>query len=145
MDGFKVAAYLRENEPKQFELLSTLPIEFHCVIKGVPYEYEGTVIQLNRLGEVEQIRYSNHTVKPFKFPMDIMEDYYEAYLNFSNLIRSDDFQIHFRFQEGDLNIIDNFRLLHGRTAFSKGHRSLLLFFMGRDTLYGRLKNLSAKK
>jgi len=145
VDGFKVAEVLRNKYPEQFKLLSSLTLTFRNIIDGNPLSHEAPVIQLNLHGEVTQIRYSNHSVLPFQIPANLMEAYYEAYINFTNMLNSDEFQIHFRLAPGDFNMIDNFRLLHGRTAFSKnGNRHLRLCFLGRDVLYGRLEKLTKK-
>lgn len=117
---------------------NTLPVKF----KWQHHEQDIPIIKLNDRNELEQISFSNQSIQPFDFHIDIMEDYYEAYCNFCKMAESDEFQLNFRMVPGDLNMIDNYRLLHGRTAFSgNGTRSLVGYYLGRDGLYSYLEKL----
>ena len=65
VDGFKLAADLRAQAPEKFNLLANVPLYFHFRDASAELENEGPVIELNVLGEVSGIRYSNHAVQPF--------------------------------------------------------------------------------
>jgi gamma-butyrobetaine dioxygenase len=135
VDGFKVVTILREQYPDYFQILATTPVKF----RWKAYERVVPIIQTNEQGELVQICYSNSTLQPLRLPMDKMEAYYEAYCCLSKMLVSPDFQIQFRLQSGDLSMIDNYRLLHGRNAFSTdGVRYLSACYIGRDAIYSHL-------
>ncbi len=55
-----------------------------------------------------------------------MERFYEAYSIFLRYLKNPDYQYCFKLTPGDLIILQNFRILHGRKAFvpNLGHREL---------------------
>lgn len=143
VDGFKLAADLRVQAPEQFQLLSSVPLHFHFRDATAELENEGPVIELNVLGEVSGIRYSNHSVQPFLLAADQMEAYYAAYLAFAAMRESDQYQLRIKMSAGDLYMVDNRRVLHGRTGFSSsGARHLQSCYIERDELISRLMVLS---
>lgn len=142
VDGFKIAADIRSTAPEKFKLLSTIPLHFHFRDKDTEMENEGPVIQLNVLGEVSGIRYSNHSVQPFLLPAEQMEAYYDAYLTFAEMRESDRYQLRIKMQSGEMYMVDNTRVLHGRTGFSSnGARHLQSCYIERDELISRMKVL----
>ena len=143
VDGFKIAADLRATAPEKFNLLASVPLHFHFRDATAELENEGPVIELNVLGEVSGIRYSNHSVQPFLLPVDQMEAYYDAYRTFGALRESDHYQLRIKLESGDLYMVDNRRVLHGRTGFSSnGARHLQSCYIERDELISRLTVLS---
>ncbi len=143
VDGFKIAADLRTHAPEKFALLSRMPLHFHFRDATAELENEGPVIELNALGEVSGIRYSNHSVQPFLLPADQMEAYYDAYLTFAAMRESEQYQLRIKMGSGDLYMVDNRRVLHGRTGFSSsGARHLQSCYIERDELISRLNVLN---
>ena len=51
-------------------------------------------------------------------PADELAIWYDAYLLLARLLAEPRFQIRLRLDPGDLFIVDNRRVLHGRTAFA---------------------------
>jgi gamma-butyrobetaine dioxygenase len=142
VDGFKIAADLRAQAPEKFKLLSSVPLHFHFRDATAELENEGPVIELNTLGEVTTIRYSNHSVQPFLLSADQMEAYYDAYLTFAAMRESDEYQLRIHMKAGELYMVDNRRVLHGRTGFSSsGARHLQSCYIERDELISRLNVL----
>lgn len=143
VDGFKVAEVLRSQQPEMFALLTTMPVKFGKTFATTSkiYEEERTIIGLDTYGEVQNICFSNHSIQPFSFPMDLMEDYYEAYCTFSKMLVSDEFEVNFRFSKGDLHLMDNHRLAHGRKSFLTGVRHIQTCYTGKDGLYAHLRML----
>ena len=139
VDGFKIAADLRAQAPDMFNLLASVPLHFHFRDAHTELENEGPVIELNVQGEVQGIRYSNHSVQPFLLPFDQIEAYYAAYCAFGTLRESDAYQLRIKMGSGDLYMVDNRRVLHGRTGFSSsGARHLQSCYIERDELVSRL-------
>ena len=92
------------------------------------------------------VRLNNPTALPFDFDSDLMEPYYDAYRTFSLMLESSGFQMRFKLDPGDLYIVDNTRVMHGRTEFSgEGNRHLQGCYADRDSLYSRLRVLNRAK
>ncbi len=143
VDGFKIAADLRARASEQFELLASVPLHFHFRDATAELENEGPVIERNVRGEVRGIRYSNHSVQPFLLPFEQMEAYYAAYRAFGAMRESDAYQLRIKMASGELYMVDNRRVLHGRTGFSSnGARHLQSCYIERDELISRLAVLS---
>jgi gamma-butyrobetaine dioxygenase len=143
VDGFKIAADLRQHAPAQFELLATTPLHFHFRDANTELENEGPVIERDVRGEVTGIRYSNHSAQPFLMPFDQMEAYYAAYRAFGAMRESDAYQLRIKMASGEMYMVDNRRVLHGRTGFSSsGGRHLQSCYIERDELISRLNVLN---
>jgi gamma-butyrobetaine dioxygenase len=139
VDGFKVAETIRQREPDKFELLSTVPVPFHFQDKEADLSAEAPIISLNHQGEVAAIRFNNRSIAPFDFEADLMEPYYAAYRTFAAMLDNPEFQVCFKLESGGLFLVDNQRVLHGRTGFSSsGSRHLQGCYADRDGLYSRL-------
>ena len=138
-DGFKLAEDLRRKAPMQFDLLSTTMLDFHFADPTAEHAARGPVITLQPDGTVKAIRYSNHSALPFLLPPDLMEAFYDAYRAFGTMRESEKYQLRLKMGAGDLYIVDNHRVMHGRTGFSSGGaRHLQSCYIERDELVSRL-------
>jgi gamma-butyrobetaine dioxygenase len=138
-DGFAVAEEMRVTKPEQFALLANTMLQFHFADDTAEHAAYLPTITLHPDGRIKAIRYSNHSVKPFLLPFDQMEAFYEAYQTFGWLRESDEFQLRIEMGAGDLYIVDNHRVMHGRTGFSSGGaRHLQSCYIERDELVSRL-------
>ena len=145
VDGFCVADALRDREPGKFKLLNTIPVRFSFIDKDTVLEAEVTLIDLNHRGETVAVRLNGPTALPFHLDSNLMEPYYDAYRTFGLMLESPEFLIRFRLDPGDLYIVDNTRVMHGRTGFSgQGNRHLQGCYADRDGLYSRLAVLNRK-
>lgn len=71
-----------------------------------------------------------------------MTDYYRAYRRVAELIESPDLAIRFRLEPGDAFVVDNRRVLHGRTAIAGvGERHLQGCYADRDGLLSTIAAL----
>ena len=118
VDGFQIAEALRQEAPEKFELLSTFPMEFRFQYPHAELVGKGEIIHLDYLGKVKSIRFSSRSIQPFKLPSKIMKPYYEAYRTFAEMCNSNEYQIRLKFNSGDFVILDNHRVLHGRTEYT---------------------------
>jgi len=77
---------------------------------------------------------------------DQLDIYYKARKEISNLYNSKKFRIKFKLMPGDIMIIDNHRLLHGRTAYdtNEGKRFLQGCYIDHDSSEGKLRHLKRK-
>jgi gamma-butyrobetaine dioxygenase len=143
VDGFKVAADLRVERPELFELLATVPVHFHFRDDENEHEHDAPVLELDATGDVRAVRYSNHSAQPFLLPPDEMHAYYEAYTTFGRMRESERYRVTMHLGAGDLYMVDNRRVLHGRTGFrSGGERHLQSCYIERDEFMSRLHVLA---
>jgi len=142
VDGFCVAETLRRESPEHFNLLITQAVRFQFQDTETDLMAEAPLIKLDTGSEIAAIRYNNRSLAPFHFAPELIEPYYAAYRAFGRLINSADYQVAFKLNPGDLFIVDNERVLHGRTGFnSAGNRHLQGCYADRDGLYSKLRVL----
>ena len=141
IDGFKIAEVLRQEAPEKFKLLSTLPVQFRFQYTDADLIGQGEIINLDCLGAVKSIRFSSRAIQPFNFPSELVKPYYEAYRTFMEMCNSDQYRIHVKFNSGDFVILDNHRVLHGRTQYT-GERFIQSTFIERTELISGLSVLS---
>ena len=138
-DGFKVASDLRAQHPEMFELLANQSLYFHFADATAEHEADGPVIVTEPGGRLKAIRYSNHSAQPFLMDPELMEAYYAAYRTFGQMRESEQYQLRIEMQEGDMYMVANHRVMHGRTSFaSGGARHLQSCYIERDELASRL-------
>ena len=143
VDGLAVAEALRARSPEGFELLTRHPVTFRFRDAATELEAEAPVLELDLHGDVRWIRYSTRAVRAFDLPEDAVEPYYDAYRAFGRMLADPAFQISFKLDPGDLFIVDNRRVLHGRTGYEgEGTRHLQGAYADVDGLRSRLAVLS---
>ena len=143
VDGFQVAKDLMNQYPEAYKILKDTTIFFRFTDQDTVLENTGTTIELNDQGKLAQIRFSNRLdLVPYQSP-DKLEKYYEAKRIFHRMINSEKYMINFRLPEGGLIIMDNYRLLHGRTSFntSEGSRFLQGLYIDHDSIESKYKIL----
>ena len=140
VDAFRVAADLR---PEQAKLLATTPLRFRYADDDTELEAETPVLSLDVRGELQAVHYNTRSCAPFRLADELVEDYYAAYRGFGRLLEEPRYRIQFKLEPGDLFIVDNLRVLHGRTGYSEaGERHLQGCYADRDGLRSRLAVLS---
>jgi gamma-butyrobetaine dioxygenase len=143
VDGYACAEHLRTTDPEAFALLTTVPVPHRYVSPTTDVRYSSPMIKLDRSGRVVEIRYSNALLAPFDVDGDRMMALYRAVRSFTTLMRAPEFAISLRLRPGDAMVFDNYRVLHGRTAFdpTSGARHLQGTYIDRDDLLSRLRVL----
>ncbi len=139
VDGFRLADDLRRSDPAAFEILANTPLHFHFSDVSAEHEAYLPVIDVDGDGNVRAVRFSNHSVTPFLLPFESMEAYYHAYRLLGTMRESEQYQLRIPMGAGDLYMVDNRRVMHGRTGFSSGGaRHLQSCYIERDELVSRL-------
>ncbi|MDB6091307.1 MAG: hypothetical protein JWN85_4091 [Gammaproteobacteria bacterium] len=126
VDGHAAAEALRTRDVEAFQLLSRTPVRFRYRDDTTELVASATPIELDVMGRVQAINFSPRLdFVPLALPEDLA-DYYRARRAFDHLLRSPEFEIRFRLDAGELLMMDNRRLLHGRTGFdpAAGQRHL---------------------
>ena len=145
-DGFAVAEYLRKKHKIFFKLLTSVKIRFTYVSKDTILENWGETIELNKNGSLKRVRLSPRLDYVPVLKKDQLNQFYKARSFFIKLCNSKKFMIQFKLEPGDLMIMDNYRTLHGRTAYSMniGERHLQGCYIDHDSAESKMKYLKKK-
>ena len=141
IDGFEVAEKLRAESPRGFELLARYCARFeYAGSKGVRLRSKRPILELGPDGELIAVRFNNRSAAPFTdIPYADMADYYAAYRRMAALVEDPALAMRFKLSPGDAFIVDNLRVLHGRSAFAgSGDRWLHGCYADRDGLLSTL-------
>ena len=147
VDGFNVALRLKNENPKHFNLLSKYCARFEY--KGdakVHLQSRRPMIELSPDGEIIGIRFNNRSTAPITdVPYSDMENYYNAYREFSEIINESSMAVNFKLKPGEGFIVDNTRVLHSRSEYSGlGNRWLQGCYVDKDGLLSKISTLSQK-
>ena len=143
VDGFGVAEKIRRENPAAFELLSTREIEFRFHDETCDIRRRAKMIDLNADGSIRSVRFNNWLRSSFDLPMEEIEPMYQALLVMWREMRNPDLYLRPRLEAGDMFILDNYRILHGRDAFdpNTGRRHLQGCYVDRDFVLSRIRVL----
>jgi len=142
VDGFHAARLLRDEDPAGFALLSRYPVTFEYRAGTDCLRTETPLIELSANGELRAVHFNNRSIAPLQLPFDLMPDYYAAYRRFAAILEQPELSLQFKLVPGDLFIVDNRRVLHGRTAYAgSGSRHLQGCYADHDSLQSTLQIL----
>ena len=145
VDGFAAAQRLRAESPDGFKLLSRYCAQFEYRGGGdVHLVSRKPMIELNADGELTAIRFNNRSTAAITdVPFAHMADYYAAYRRLSEIIDDPAMAVSFKLEPGECFIVDNTRVLHGRTGYadSGGSRWLQGCYADKDGLLSTLSVL----
>jgi len=146
VDGFKAATVLRQESKEDFDILTSTWINFRFSDAKTDLRSRVPMIELNDNNEIVKVRYNNRSIDTIKLPENKIRPFYKAYRYWNEIIERDDLKITFKLSEGDLMLIDNTRIMHARTAFSKkGKRHLQGAYTDLDGLYSLLNILENRQ
>ena len=104
------------------------------------------MIELNDKNEIVKVRYNNRSSDTIKLTANKIRDFYKADSHWSESSEREDLKITLKRSEGDLMLLDNTRIMHARTAFSKkGKRHLQGAYTDLDGLYSLLNVLENRQ
>ena len=146
VDGFAVAEYLRKNHQDTFEILTKTKVRFRFVDKTIILENWGELIELDENKKIKQVRYSTRLDYVPALEKKELKLFYKARKLIADLYASSKFEIRFRLDKGNLLMMDNHRLLHGRTSYdvNEGKRYLKGCYIDHDSTEGKLRHLERK-
>ena len=146
VDGFTVTEQLKKDFPDYYKILTEVKVRFQFIDKSVILENWAEMIQLDEFGKFKQVRFSPRLDFVPLLDKEKLELYYSARKKISELYNSSNYRIEFKLQQGDLLMMDNYRLLHGRTTYdaNEGNRFLQGCYIDYDSTEGKLKHLKRK-
>ena len=146
VDGLAVTEELKKEHPSFFQILTEIKVRFQFVDDNVVLEDWAEMIQLDENKRLKQVRFSPRLDFVPLMDKGKLELYYTARNEISEMYNSEKFRIEFRLKAGDLLMMDNYRLLHGRTEYNanEGNRFLQGCYIDYDSTEGKLKHLKRK-
>ncbi|KAI0350027.1 Trimethyllysine dioxygenase [Trametes cingulata] len=147
VDGFYVASILKELHPEAYELLSTVPVPTHAA--GEPEALytpstRSTPVLKHEDGELVQVRWNNDDRSVLRnLRPDQVEPWYDAIRLWYKLLSSPDSEYWVQLSPGTAVVVDNHRVLHGRSAFT-GKRRMCGAYIGTDEYRSKLAVLSER-
>lgn len=142
VDGFAAAERLRREAPEAFAVLTRTLVSFRYVEDGaVDLRNAAPLIELDVAGRLRTIRYNNRSIGPIDIDPDEVAGFYAAYRRLGRLLHDPSLTVGFRMAAGDLFIVDNRRVLHGRRGFAGGRRHLQGAYADVDSLASKLRVL----
>ena len=144
VDGWRVAEEVRALQPAGFDLLVRRSVTFAYRDADAELSHHAPLIELDSDGAVRGVRFNPRSMQQPSMPAEELSAWYDAYLLFARLLADPRFQIRLRLDRGDLFIVDNRRVLHGRTAFAatSGSRHLQGCYADIDGLRSSIAVLS---
>ncbi|EJF64474.1 mitochondrial protein [Dichomitus squalens LYAD-421 SS1] len=147
VDGFYVASILKELHPEAYELLSTVPVPTHAAGEADALFAPNTVntpVLKHEAGELVQVRWNNDDRSVLRdLRPDQVEPWYDAIRTWYKLLTSPDSEYWVQLSPGTAVVVDNQRVLHGRSAFD-GKRRMCGAYIGMDEYRSKLAVLKEK-
>ena len=146
VDGLAVTEELKKEHCSFFQILTEIKVRFQFVDDNVVLEDWAEMIQLDENKRLKQVRFSPRLDFVPLMDKEKLELYYAARNKISEMYNSEKFRIEFKLKPGDLLMMDNYRLLHGRTEYNanEGNRFLQGCYIDYDSTEGKLKHLKRK-
>lgn len=147
VDGFNVAAQLREDDPDAFEILARIEIPHRRflvdAVDDVALAARYPAIELDHAGEIAAVHVNERTMAPLDAEGDAVEPLYRALREFLRRLYDPQNCIEYRLEAGQAAIMDNHRVLHARRSFT-GHRHIRQCHVDRDEFFSRLRALERR-
>mgnify|MGYP006369432219 CR=1 FL=1 len=138
VDGFRVAAELSASDPAAYAVLSRVEVPGQYIGDGSHLVARRPVLRHDASGRLVQVSFNNADRAPFLLPPQEMDAFYAALREFDALTNDARLQWRRVNPPGDAMLFDNWRVLHGRTAYT-GHRHLCGGYVNREDFESRLR------
>lgn len=146
VDSLAVLNQLRQEEPKGYELLATVPIRFRFFDADTSLISYHTIIETDDSHNVLGIHYSPRLDDLPLLPEPTLQLFQRARNRLNALLNDPQYEIEFKLKTGQLMMFDNNRVLHGRRAFdpSTGKRHVQGCYIDRDAPKSHYQLLNKK-
>jgi trimethyllysine dioxygenase len=140
VDGMAVARDLRADHPEHFETLTQVGVPAHYIEDGVELRAKRPALILQDDGRLAQLSLNNYDRSPMLLPGDEMDRFYAAYATLQRMVDDPDRWYSVRLEAGDVLINDNWRVLHGRNAYT-GARRFVGCYLNHEDFESRCRTL----
>lgn len=132
VDGFAVARDLSRVDPAAAELLTRFDIRGRYVEPGVDLVAERPVLGVDAGGVLRQVTFNNYDRAPLLPEPEWVDPVIDAYAAFHRLASEPGRALELEWEPGRMLLMDNWRLLHGRTAYTGGRRFVGMYTNHED-------------
>ena len=139
VDGGRVIEQMRSEEPEALHILTNHDIEFRLWSNRGDTLAQCPPIILNKAGALAILRYANWAIQPLRsVPFDMVPRWYDAWRTLARRINAPENRVVHRCEPGEMLLINNHWVLHGRDAFDDGAgtRHFQQVYMELDDLLG---------
>ena len=146
VDGFTVTEDLKKENPDFYKILTEVKVKFKFIDNEVILESWSSLIELNHDKNFKQVRFSPRLDFVPILDKKNLDLYYKARKRISEMYNSEKYRIEFKLSPKDLLMMDNYRLLHGRTSYETkdGKRFLKGCYIDYDSTEGKIRHLKRK-
>ena len=139
VDGFNIAKIMRDEDAELYEFLCNLPVPCYYMEKGVHIRACRPMFRHDpETGRLIQVSYNCYDRAPFLLSPEDNEKFYRGVRRFHEIADMPEMTWQQKLTPGMTLLFDNWRLLHGRRAFS-GFRKFFGCYMDREVLQSRLR------
>lgn len=142
VDGFKVAADLKQQDSHAYETLARVNVRAHASgnegISIQPYRGFPVLEHDPATGELLRVRWNTADRAALELPVEDTAAWYDAARKFDALLKTKANEYWEQLTPGRVLIFDNWRVLHGRSAFT-GKRRICGGYVNRDDWISRFK------
>ena len=140
VDSFAIARRMEAEVPGLFEVLSVVAVPGQYIGDGSHLMAARPVFRHDHTGRLAQVSFNNYDRAPFLLEESDMIAFYDAIRVFDELANDKSMQWRHVLAPGEAMLFDNWRVLHGRDAYT-GHRRLCGGYINREDLESRLRQL----
>ena len=143
VDGLSLIERLKKTHSEYLEILSSVPVRFGWRDADHDHTHQAPIIETNDTGNDFIIRFNHRSmIEPVITGLKARK-WQEAYQSLSALIHDEHLRISLRLEEGDILIMNNHRILHGRSAFDddQSQRWLKGAYIEMDGLKSKTRSL----
>lgn len=140
VDAFAIAERMRTESPEHFATLSTVAVPGQYIGDGSHLMSARPVFRHDHTGALVQVSFNNYDRAPFLLPEHEMVAFYEALRAFELLANDPAMQWRHVLAPGEAMLFDNWRVLHGRFAYT-GVRRMCGGYVNREDVESRLRQL----
>ncbi len=144
VDGYRVAEQLRADAPEVWCTLTEENVSYSYVDGQYDLRWSGPILGLRRDGSYGVIRHAPGLQGPLAPDPNVFTRTYGAIHRWTTMLNDPGYQLSIRLAPGELLVLDNHRVLHGREAFdlgAGGRRHMLGSYIDIDDLRSRIRTL----
>ncbi|TDZ17717.1 Trimethyllysine dioxygenase [Colletotrichum orbiculare MAFF 240422] len=144
VDAFYAARILKKEDPQAYEMLSKVRLPWHASgNQGITISPDKRypVLELDQeTGELQRVRWNNDDRGVVPFTKEVSPtQWYAAARKWDAILRRPDVEYWVQLKPGQVLIFDNWRVMHGRSAF-EGRRRICGAYINRDDFFSRWRN-----
>ncbi|XP_017486362.1 PREDICTED: trimethyllysine dioxygenase, mitochondrial isoform X1 [Rhagoletis zephyria] len=141
-DGLYAALELKHCNPRAFEILTRVSVPAEYIEEGQYHKHSAPIIRVDPVsGEIVQLRLNVYDRAVFdSIPQAQMQDFYESFRVYLEIVQRIENQWSFKLNPGTVVIFDNWRVYHGRHAYT-GSRTMTGCYVQRTDFLSKARIL----